>query len=196
MRVVTNRPNAEFDPGRLRRNPRIRKQALSTGAELTWQQNRRVNRRPFCFIKNGVSPMQEMPLLRVDICRKLIASRKVVGDCLGYALCPNPIWDMMLELFLAAQEGRPSYLLSLCMFANVPLSTALRKVETMEMSGIIVREAAMRNRRRVEVRFTPHGLETIERALDRLAPIYTAAPDSALFAMRALPFSASIARRN
>ena len=127
--------------------------------------------------------MHEMPHMRVDICRKLIASRKVVGECLGYGLCPNPIWDMALQLFLATQEGRPSYLWSLCMFANVPLSTALRKVDLMEAQGVVAR-----------VRLTSNGLETIEKALDRLIPIYATAPEATLFAAALVPFPVSAAR--
>ena len=138
--------------------------------------------------------MHEMPHMRVDICRKLIASRKVVGECLGYGLCPNPIWDMALQLFLATQEGRPSYLWSLCMFANVPLSTALRKVDLMEAQGVVARVAATRDRRGIEVRLTSNGLETIERALDRLIPIYATAPEATLFAAALVPFPVSAAR--
>lgn len=115
--------------------------------------------------------MPQLTRTRLEMCRRLIASRRIVGDRLGYGICPSPILDMLLELFVATNEGRPVYSWSLCMFAHVPISTALRKMETMEQEGMVIREKTSRDRRRVQVYLTPAGHATIEGLLDRLAQI-------------------------
>lgn len=120
--------------------------------------------------------MPQLTRTRLDMCRKLIASRKIVGDRLGYGMCSSPILDMLLELFVATHEGRSAYSWSLCMFAHVPISTALRKMETMEQEGMVIREKAGRDRRRIQVCLTPEGLAAVEGVLDRLVQVYAAEP--------------------
>lgn len=120
--------------------------------------------------------MPQLTSKRLEMCRRLIASRKIVGDRLGYGMCSSPILDMLLELFVATHEGRPAYSWSLCMFAHVPISTALRKMEAMEQEGMVIREKACRDRRRIQVYLTPEGRSAVEGLLDRLAQIYAAEP--------------------
>jgi len=115
--------------------------------------------------------MQQSPEILMEMCRKLVAMRKIVGDTLGYNFCANPICDMLFELYTAEREERSVYLWSLCMFAHVPLSTALRKVKAMERQGLIIRETAHRNRRRVRVRLTAEGNDAVEKLLDQLVGI-------------------------
>jgi hypothetical protein len=125
--------------------------------------------------------MPQLTRTRLEMCRKLIASRKIVGDRLGYGMCSSPVLDMLLELYVAAHEERPAYSWSLCMFAHVPISTALRKMETMEQEGMVVREKVGRDRRRIQVYLTPVGRAAVEGLLDRLTQIYIADPLTASF---------------
>lgn len=104
--------------------------------------------------------------------------RKALGDALGYRHCASPIWDMLMELYIAEREQRIVYLWSLCSFANVPFSTACRKVTEMEDIGLVRRNTANRDRRGVEVALTDNGEQLIESLLDRLAAIYDGAPTS------------------
>jgi predicted transcriptional regulator len=112
----------------------------------------------------------------MEMCRKLVTTRKALGDSLGYRYCASPIWDMLLELYLAAREHRIVYFWSLCGFANVPFSTASRKVSDMEEIGLVLRNAAHRDRRGVEVALTDNGQKIVESLLDRLAQIYQGEP--------------------
>lgn len=98
--------------------------------------------------------------------------RKALGDTLGFRHCANPIWDMLLELYIAEREQRIVYLWSLCSFANVPFSTACRKVTEMEEIDFVRRDSTHRDRRGIEVTLTANGKGMIEDLLDRLAEIY------------------------
>ena len=117
---------------------------------------------------------------RIALCRSVIDIRKAVGDSLGFALCPSPIWDMLLDLFLAHHEGRDVYLWPLCMAANTPLSTAHRKINEMERQGLLVRTAAARDRRRIGVAISAQGLATVTSLLDRIEGICQAVVASGL----------------
>lgn len=116
--------------------------------------------------------MPHRSFARMETCRKLVTMRKALGDALGYRHCANPIWDMLMELYIAERERRIVYLWSLCSFANVPFSTACRKVTEMEENGLVRRNTAHRDRRGVVVTLTKNGEGLIESLLDRLAEIY------------------------
>ena len=120
--------------------------------------------------------MPHRSFARMETCRKLVTMRKALGDALGYRHCANPIWDMLMELYIAERERRIVYLWSLCSFANVPFSTACRKVTEMEEIGLVRRNTAHRDRRGVVVTLTETGEGLIESLLDRLAEIYDEKP--------------------
>lgn len=105
---------------------------------------------------------------RVEVCRLLVSMRVVLGDALGFSVCANPIWDMLLDLYLARHEGREVYLWPLCIASHCPLSTAYRKVSFMEKRGLVVRLNATRNKRRINVAMTDQGQEIMDGILDRM----------------------------
>jgi hypothetical protein len=108
---------------------------------------------------------------RVSVCRALIEIRKAIGDGLGFSLCPSPIWDMLLDLYIAHHEQREVYLWPLCIAANAPLSTAHRKIREMEAKGYINRSPTVRDGRRIGITMTNQGLAITARLLDQIAVI-------------------------
>ena len=104
-------------------------------------------------------------LCRVEACRLLIAERKQVGTHLGFDLCPVPAWDMLLDLYIAYHEGRETHISSLCLAANIPLSTAHRKVGEMVEDGILQRGVGGG---RVSVDLTSEYVEKLDRLFDDL----------------------------
>lgn len=117
-------------------------------------------------------PLETVMHQRVGLCRKILAMRQAVRSGLGVHAAPNPIWDMLLDLYIAEQEGRGVYLWSLCIAAHIPISTAHRKVAEMEKQGLLVRKAAFRDRRMIGVKMTLDGRTRIEALLDRLYEIW------------------------
>lgn len=105
---------------------------------------------------------------RIWLCKALIQIRRAVGDSLGFSLCPSPIWDMLMDLYLAHHEQREVYLWPLCMAANIPLSTAHRKIGAMEKRGLLSRTNVQKDRRRIGIRLTDTGLQTVSSLLDQI----------------------------
>ncbi|BAI99035.1 hypothetical protein Sj15T_10320 [Sphingobium sp. TA15] len=101
----------------------------------------------------------------MEACRLLIAERKQIGTHLGFDLCPVPAWDMLLDLYIAFHEGRETHISSLCLAANIPLSTAHRKVGEMVQEGILQRGFAGG---RVTVDLTGKYVEKLDRLFDDL----------------------------
>lgn len=109
--------------------------------------------------------------MRIDICKRLVAMRKIVGVSLGYSLCPNPVWDMLLDLYLADYDHRDVFMLSLCGAANIPSSTAQRKIVEMEKAGWLRRESTDTDRRCIEVKLTTDGTWLVNSLLDGMIDI-------------------------
>lgn len=90
---------------------------------------------------------------------------------LGPDLLAEPAWDMMLDLYIARATGRRVAVSSLCVAADVPITTALRWIRTLERSGFLVRERDRVDRRRSFVDLSASACEKIElllrRAMDR-----------------------------
>ena len=59
---------------------------------------------------------------------RLSAARRARDRVFGRDLFPNPGWNILLELFVAAEQGRNVTIKSACVAAGVPQSTALRHI--------------------------------------------------------------------
>lgn len=100
-----------------------------------------------------------------EFARRLVAERREREALLGPDLFGEPVWDMLLDLFAAHEEGRTPSVSSLCIAANVPPTTALRWIAAMEEAGKLTREADARDKRRINVRMTPQAAEQMRRLL-------------------------------
>jgi hypothetical protein len=69
----------------------------------------------------------------------------------------EPAWDLLLDLFVAAREGKRLPVTSACIGASVPTTTALRWIAMLESRGLVVRENDANDARRIFVRLTPEA---------------------------------------
>lgn len=53
----------------------------------------------------------------------------------------EPAWDMLVDLFIAAEEGKQISVSSLCVASAVPMTTALRWIGILESRNMIERTA-------------------------------------------------------
>lgn len=90
-----------------------------------------------------------------DEIRQMIRLRRRRETMFGTDLFADPVWDMMLDLCLAAQIGRPESVSSLCMASAVPPTTALRWIKAMVERSIVVRQEDPNDRRRFFVSLAP-----------------------------------------
>ena len=66
----------------------------------------------------------------------------------------EPVWDVILDLFVAEREGRPVSITSACVAAAVPLTTALRWIQQLEEMKVVLREPDPTDRRRAHIRLS------------------------------------------
>lgn len=116
---------------------------------------------------------------RVEMGRRMVKMRKLIAANL-HGVAPSPVWDMLLELYLAEHETRDVSLYSLYMAAYIPPPTAHRRVKDMEQKGLLVRDANESDRRRINVTLTAKGREFVEEVLDELAAFFIPAQGDSL----------------
>jgi len=105
---------------------------------------------------------------RLIQCRALIRRRRIVGDSLGFHLCQAPAMDILLDLYLAAFEGRVTYVWQSCVAANIPVSSAHRKVTDLIAKGYIERAGAMSDKRLASIQLSARGRAALDKLMDRL----------------------------
>lgn len=74
----------------------------------------------------------------------------------------EPAWDMLLDLYVAAQDGKRVPVTSACIGAAVPTTTALRWLTILENRGLVIREADENDARRVFVRLSDDAQARME----------------------------------
>lgn len=105
----------------------------------------------------------------VSVARELYAARRRRHRFLPQDLFGEPTWDILLDLYVAAAEGRRVPTTSACIGAHVPPTTALRWLRIMEARGLVERENDGRDGRRTFVRLTDDGLRALEPCLEATA---------------------------
>lgn len=93
-----------------------------------------------------IDPARELAFLRAEIRRRRLRER-----CFDAGLFADPAWDMLLDLRVAALEGRRVAVSSLCIAAAVPPTTALRWIGLMTTRGLLERAADPADARRAFV---------------------------------------------
>jgi hypothetical protein len=102
-----------------------------------------------------------------DIARHYLRLRRI-----REAEMPNmfqdPAWDILLDLFAAAMEGKSISVSSACIASAAPPTTALRHIEKLNRAGLLYRHGAPDDRRRIFVSITTRGEEMVRNFLNGL----------------------------
>ena len=103
----------------------------------------------------------------VDRARSQYASRRardrIFAD--NAELFNEPVWDILLDLFIARHEGRRVSISSACIAACVSQTTALRRLNDLQRRGLIERASDVGDSRRHYVSLTDAATELVTRAL-------------------------------
>lgn len=86
------------------------------------------------------------------------------NEIIGAHLFRDPAWDMLLELFVAEEQGKPVSVSSLCYASGVPPTTALRYIALLQKHELITREGDRKDHRRCFVHPTERAVEGVARA--------------------------------
>lgn len=114
--------------------------------------------RVFCLAHKGQAAQ---PLLNA---RKHYQSLRYRNQFFGNPeLFGDPGWDMLVDLFIAIEEGRRLTAAELCAEAGVPLSTAYRWLTLMESRGLVVRSLSENNLQQSTVIISAQAREDMKR---------------------------------
>lgn len=83
--------------------------------------------------------------------------RRKMSSLLPGHLFVDPAWDIMLELVIAAEEGRAPCVKELILVSGESATSALRRIDRLQASGLIHRRLDQNDHRRVLVGLTEQG---------------------------------------
>ncbi len=80
----------------------------------------------------------------------------------------EPAWDMLLDLFIATEEGRVVNVTSACIGACVPSTTGLRWIAQLSKARLIWRGVDPFDARKGTLGLTKEAVDSMKRYLDRI----------------------------
>ncbi len=96
-------------------------------------------------------------LIAAKLYRKNRSNRESI--CKGVFF--DPAWDILVDLYIAGEEGKPMAVSSACVGLGVPSSTAWRWLNRLEAKGLILRAADPGDGRRLFVMLTPSARDSV-----------------------------------
>lgn len=97
-----------------------------------------------------------------DDVQLIIAARRARDTYFGSGLFSDPGWDILLHLYLAKLQGKKLSVSLLSDISGVPLTTAMRWLDTLDGPGWVNREPDQFDRRRVHVELSDRGIATLQ----------------------------------
>lgn len=97
---------------------------------------------------------QDVATLALEVATKAVKCRRKRDRVLGGDLFVDPIWNVLLDLYIAQGRAHRVSISSACIAAGVPPTSAIRCCRMMEARGMIVREPDPTDKRRVFLRLT------------------------------------------
>lgn len=89
--------------------------------------------------------------------RRLAKARRVRDRVFDRTMFLNPAWNILVELFIAAEEGRSVTIKSACVAAGVPQSTALRHIAHLIEMRLTIRAQHPSDARSAYLKLTERG---------------------------------------
>lgn len=90
------------------------------------------------------------------------------NEALADQCCPDPQWNMLLDLVVAKTESRRVDVTGLCIASGVPATTALRHIERMHQTGLVKRQICAGDKRRNWIEITPRAMDATEGLLRKM----------------------------
>lgn len=99
-----------------------------------------------------------------------VAVRRRREKVFGEGLFSEPIWDILLDLFIARCEGIDVTVGNACLAASVPMTSALRYCQTLLERGIVYRERDRKDGRRIFLRMSETAFAKVTVLLSQDTP--------------------------
>lgn len=115
----------------------------------------------------SVEPSDAADLL--GIAQSIYRLRRIRDDAFDNRIFADPAWDILLDLFIAAERGRRVSVSSACIGAAVPATTALRHLSALAKHGLVSRDSSESDFRVSWVALTPTGYQKMKDVLTSYA---------------------------
>lgn len=106
----------------------------------------------------------------LELARRAYADRRRRAKYFDISLFGEPAWDILLDLFIAAKEGRKVSVTSACIGAAVPSTTALRWIIVLENEELVSREDDPKDARRAFLYLTTKAYSQMIEYLSAMVP--------------------------
>lgn len=104
----------------------------------------------------------------LDKARQHYKARRARATLFGVPdLFGEPAWDMLVDLFIAAEEGKRISVSSLCIASAAPMTTALRWISILETRELVLRTSDPVDARRFYISLTSETHAKIKAHFDR-----------------------------
>jgi hypothetical protein len=104
----------------------------------------------------------------LELARKTQVTRGKIAKLFPRNVFRDSAWDLMLELFVGAQEQRSVCVKQLVLVSGETSTSALRRIDSLEQAGLLRRCHDPKDQRRVSVILTPAGEEAMTAMLSHL----------------------------
>jgi hypothetical protein len=109
------------------------------------------------WAETGASPGPLAAPRLLALARRTAEARRARDRVFGSGLCANPPWNILIDLFIAGEEGSNITIKSACVAAGVPQSTALRHIAHLIDIGLAVRSQHPSDARSAYLRLSERG---------------------------------------
>jgi DNA-binding MarR family transcriptional regulator len=96
------------------------------------------------------------------VVRDIIHMRSARRKFLPAHLFADPAWDMLLDLYLSDIVSQRVSISSLCIASNVPATTALRWITSLQAEGLVERAGDPRDSRRYFMSLSEKGMAAMD----------------------------------
>jgi hypothetical protein len=100
-----------------------------------------------------------------QVAKEMIRERKRRQHFFPNAQFAEPVWDILLDLFLWRLSGRQISVTSTCIASGVPPTTALRYISQLTQDGLLVRLADPKDERRIYLQLSDETTNSMKEYL-------------------------------
>lgn len=113
----------------------------------------------------GPAPSQTSASGLQALAQSIYRFRRVRDEAFGPKLFSDPRWDILLDLFIAREEGTKISISSICIGSSVPATTALRHLSALAKEGLVSRVSSDEDGRIAWLALTPTGYDKLAAVL-------------------------------
>lgn len=105
----------------------------------------------------------------LEVAQSIYRLRRIRDNAFADRIFADPAWDILLDLFVAAERGKKVSVSSACIGAAVPATTALRYISALVKHSLVSRHHNESDSRASWVALTPDGYEKMRYVLTTYA---------------------------